>query len=181
MQIFDEEYNKLVLQNEADTQAQKLSIARNAFGTMASFADAYYQATGKKHKAFFYVVKAMKMAETAIAGIEMGIKGAAALSWIPIIGPSLAQAWLVTSAAMTAAALAAIASQSPTGATSTAFTPGARVGIAAAEEKVATREAEAAQPGGAINIYVYGNLVNHDEFAREVIPALMKAQMDGAK
>jgi hypothetical protein len=82
---------------------------------------------------------------------------------------------------MTAAALAAIASQSPTGATSTAFTPGARVGIAAAEEKVATREAEAAQPGGAINIYVYGNLVNHDEFAREVIPALMKAQMDGAK
>jgi hypothetical protein len=41
--------------------------------------------------------------------------------------------------------------------------------------------AEASQPSQVVNVHVYGNIVDHDAFARELVPAIQKATEDGVR
>ena len=36
-------------------------------------------------------------------------------------------------------------------------------------------------PTQVVNVHIYGNVVDHDEFAREIIPSITKAMEDGVK
>jgi hypothetical protein len=43
------------------------------------------------------------------------------------------------------------------------------------------KEEKPANPTQIVNVHVYGNIVDQDQFAREMVPALQKALDDGVK
>ena len=81
------------------------------------------------------------------------------------------------------ARVAAIVSQNMGGSVSSVAggTGSGEVPTTTVDEKPTTTTPEMTSRGQSINIYVEGNLVNHEAFAREILPALLKAQSDNVR
>lgn len=172
-------YNQYQLQQEAVLQQQKIMMYANAvnmifgiLGTLASFSD-------KNNKAMFYIQKAFALASavinTALAitkAMALGPPGWAMIPWIKALG---------------AIQIATIAAQTLMGPPKTAGAAGGRAGASAgtsispvisAQQTGAEKEEKSSQ---VVNIYVYGHVVDHDSFAREIIPSIQKAVSDGVR
>lgn len=173
-------------QEIADRQ-KILSVSQNAFADMASAALAMYQATGEKHKEFFRLWQATKIAETLINTYSAAMGAYNAMASIPYVGPALGAAAAAAVIAFGMAQVAAIAAAKPGGGTgggggtppsgggggSYSYTP-------VVDTFADTKKQEGPRPMD-VTIHVYGSYIgDKDTFAREISDALRKAQEDRA-
>ncbi len=174
---YDQQYSALSVQMEASADQQKVALYSSGVDMMAGLADSLYQALGQKQGAAFTAYKAFSIAQTAIKTYEGAMAAYSSLAGIPIVGPALGAAAFAAVMATGIAQVAKIAAMQPGSGASGASAPKA----AASSSKSSTKSAStgsatstsAAQPQVIIN--VQGNLVDHDQFARQVYPSIVKA------
>ncbi len=156
------------------TAQQRIVIAQNLAGMLAGAMYSLYVAANKHNKTMFTMYKAFAITEALISTYA----GAArALKDFPFPF-SVAVAALVT--AMGLARVAMIASLRPGAAISA---PGSAGGYKYAEPTLPKWEAQEKSPTRhqVVNVHIYGNVVDHDAFAREIIPSIQKAANDGVR
>ncbi|MFA6148665.1 MAG: hypothetical protein WC899_10705 [bacterium] len=178
-------YREWDAESAQTTEQRKLAIASTAMGTMGSLAESLYQLSGQRNKAAFNSMKAFRIAETVIDTIR-GAQGAfSALAGIPYVGPILG---IVAAAAAIAAGMARvrqISSMQPGGGTGASVSAGGAgmpsVPTAPSAPPVPSMEESKKEPTQAVNIHIYGNVVDQDKFARELVPSITKAIADGVR
>lgn len=144
------------------------------FGSMSNSASMFYQASGQKAKAWFAVHKAFSIAQGIINTYEGATKALAQGGFFGI-----AMAATVIAAGL--AQVAMIASQQP----STSGGGGSRSagGYSGGSSITPGRDQGTGNynPGQSVtyNIIVQGNVVDHDKFARELVPSINRATADG--
>ncbi len=165
------------------TEQRKLTIASTAMGTMASLAQSFYALSGNQSKAAFAAYKAFSIAQTIIDTYK-GAQGAfAALAGIPIVGPALGAAAAAAAILSGMMRVKQIQAMQPGGASVSASAGGAGVpaippgGTTSAPS--GTEGTDQSKPTQTVNVHIYGNVVDHDKFARELVPAISKAIGDG--
>ncbi len=165
-------------------EQQRVALWQSSAQMGAGAMLALYNLTGQKHKEFFVAFQAMKIAETLINTYSAAVGAYNAMASIPYVGPALGAAAAAAAIAFGMAQVAAIASMKPGGggaATAAAPSGGAGYAYAQPTRDQWEREAPEAERPMAVTINVYGSLVDHDQFAREIVPALRKAQADGQR
>jgi len=183
-QMGADEYALMVAWNEAqialDTITQQRKIAIHAMtanmimgvlGGLLSFSD-------KNNKAMFYLQKAYAIA-MAIINTAQGVTAALALGpkGIPLaaIIKALGMAQVAIIAAQTLMGPKAGVGAIPTTPTYRYAEP------AVARWEEMPKKVEESRREQIINIHIYGSIVDHDAFAREIIPSIQKAVEDGVK
>jgi hypothetical protein len=175
---YDVQSDLMVQTQKAQTQLAYLSIAQGVGTALLSFA-------GSNAKAQFLVAKAVAVAMAIVQAHIAAISAAAAVAGIPVVGPAMAAAayakWM-TIGYINAGLIAATA----IGQMATAGGGGSGGGISAggyAMPEAAPAPPQTAMPAASpvVNVHIYGNVVDHDEFAREIIPSITKAMEDGVK
>jgi hypothetical protein len=142
---------------------------------------------GSNAKAQFLVAKAVAVAMAIVQAHVAAIGAAAAVASIPIVGPALAAAayakWMaigyINAALIAATAIGQLASGGAGAGGGGSLSAGRGVEIALPSTPAQAQPQAASSP--VVNIHVYGNVVDHDEFAREIIPSITKAMEDGVK
>lgn len=162
--------------------ANRLNIASNTFGMMANIAAQYYEASGRQSEAAFKAYQALQIAQTVVstaAGIMQIWGDASAGPWYVKAGLS------AMVAAMGAAQIATISSARPgSGSTTSAGVPAGSYpspGTAATTPTATATTNERIEATPTIQIYVQGNIIDQDKFARELVPALRRAMGDGVR
>ncbi len=120
----------------------------------------------------FNIFKAYKIAETIISTYSAAVKAYESLVGIPIIGPALATAAAIAATAFGMTQVAAISSMRP---------GGGNVGMtrpATPNVEIPRMSAPSGEPKQVVNVHIYGNVVDGDRFAREIIPSIRKAMND---
>jgi hypothetical protein len=168
------------------TEQQKLAIASTAMGTMGSLAESLYNLSGQKNKAAFAAMKAFRIAETIIDTYKAAQGSYAALSGIPIVGPVLGAAAAAAAILSGMARVRQIQSMQPGGGAGVSVSGGGAgmPSIPAAGTPTApneTGDAEQKKTTQVVNVHIYGNVVDHDQFARELVPSITKAMADGVR
>ena len=179
-------YREYDLRMEETQQQQKIAMAANTFGMMANVANAFYAASGGKSKEAFALMKAMRIGETLMNTYSAAVGAYNALASIPIVGPALGAAAAAAAIAFGMAQVKSIAAMKPGGGGVSAAAPAGVGGGGSVPSLPSPRGAESPEPAKesirpsqVINVHVYGNIVDHDQFARELAPALEKAWDDG--
>lgn len=173
----DAEWQAIMQAQEQMAAQQRVATYQNMAGAMAGTMYSLYVAAGQNSNAMFGLYKTFAVTEALISTYA----GAArALKDFPYPF-SIAVAGLVTAAGM--ARVAAIMSQKP-GGSATAATPSGGGGYSYNQPTTPsyqpiTPAAETQQPK-VTNIHIYGNVVDHDKFARELVESIKKAEADGA-
>lgn len=167
-------------QQEEVLNQQKLQMASNTFGMMAAAAQSFYQMSGNQSKVAFVAYKAFAIAQTTIDTYKAAVAAYAAMAGIPVVGPALgaaaAAAAIAFGLAQIQAIMAAQPGSKPTNNTvprSVSAYPSTRTDESASSTKNTKTESSPVY-----NVYIYGSVVDYDKFAREVIPAIAKAQED---
>jgi hypothetical protein len=177
-QKIDEAYFNWVAKTEQTRYDQMAKLGVGYFATASQLMQNLYQMGGQKSKALYNLFKAFKIAETIISTVAGSMKTYdAVLKETDNVYVAAAAAAAYTAFGMTQ--VATIASTEPGGqgggGAGSSYSPPVSATTPAAE-----RQPEAI-PGSVMNIYVYGSIVDHDGFARDIIPYLMKAQSDGVQ
>src|SRR4030067_300309 len=171
-------YREYDLRMEDAQQQQKIAMAANTFGMMASVANAFYAASGGKSKEAFALMKAMRIGETLMNTYSAAVGAYNALASIPIVGPALGAAAAAAAIAFGMAQVKAITAMKPGGgggvsAVASAGGGGTSPYLPSIRGTEAPEPAkESIRPSQVINVHVYGNIVDHDQFARAIAPAL---------
>lgn len=155
---------------------QTAGIMGDMFGNMGDAASAFYQMSGQKAKQWFAVQKAFNIAQAIMNTYEGATKALAQGGFFGI-------AMAATVIASGLAQVAMIASQQPTtsasggsrGYSGASSFPGAALNN---NQNTGAGNYNAGQNIN-YNIIVQGNLVDHNRFARELLPALNLAAADG--
>lgn len=165
---YNETYNRI---NEDLTalQEEQLTITSNTFGNMSAAFQNFNMAFGRDSNAMFSMHKAFATAQVIIDGIK-SVQAAYAQGMVAG-GPWLAAAYAISAGIFSASQLAAIHAARP-GSSGGMRTPAYNV-----PSPTRNNNAQAEQ---IVTINVYGSVVNYDQFAREFMPALRKAERDGA-
>jgi hypothetical protein len=164
------------LAKEKTLSNQKASIVSNTFGMMAGAGKAFYEASNKQSELAFKAYQAFSIAQAIVATYLAADK---ALSEVPY-----PYNYVVMAATIAAglANVATIASASPGGSaagTSPSAPSAGGYGYYDSAGSSWTAEPSAAERPLVVNITVQGNVVSQDEFARQIVPAIRKAQKDG--
>lgn len=168
-------YTQALAQQEAMTKVQYAQFAAQATLGILTMV---YTATGQKSKEIFYIMKAVQVANATIDAFRAYTH---ALAMIPppanipfakmVLGLGLAGAAAIAATAFMGAPGAAGAGAGAAGVGTYAQPAVVTPAEPAAQTKMYTPE---------VHIHVYGNVVDHDKFARELVGPLQKALNDGA-
>jgi len=171
-------------------EKEKTKIQKQQALQTLSNATYFLKEMGQEEKTYFDLFKHVSAAMTmikALEGAQSVFTAVASQTWLgPLAMPA------ATAAAM-AALLAGVArvrqieAMQPGGSASASTGGGGAVGTYAAspttglpDQEDTTEEAEAAK-SISLSIHVYGNVVDHDAFARELVPSITKALGDGVQ
>ena len=130
----------------------------------------------------FEIGKAASIANATVSTYEGATKAYSAMAGIPYIGPALGIAAAAAAIAAGMANVQAISSQKFGGGGGGRLSVGGAGGFAGvASSPVVTQPAVPAksEPSNTVSVTILGNVVDHDKFAREVIPSIQKAFADG--
>lgn len=149
------------------------------FGALSGIAMSFYTASGKQNEFAFNAYKALAVAETIVATLsasqkayDAGLKTTGSMAG--------GAAFAVIAAAVGAAKIAQILSTSPGTSSSASGLYGGGWGSSpSVPATTVTETITETQKGQNINIYVYGNVVDHQKFAREFVSELNQAEADG--
>ncbi|TSA00676.1 MAG: hypothetical protein D4R80_00655 [Deltaproteobacteria bacterium] len=174
-------YREYDLQQEATAQAQKVAMTAATFGMLGSLANSLYVMQGQKGGAAFEMMKAFRIGETIMNTYSAAVGAYNALAGIPIVGPFLGAAAAAAAIAFGMMQVNAIRSMKPGGGASASVAgsvgAGSAPSIPAAPETASATQETVRSP--TVNVHIYGNVVDHDKFARELVPAITKAIGDG--
>lgn len=159
-------------------QQQKMEMASNTFGMLAGMAMSFYNASGQQSKAAFTAYKAFSIAQTTIDTIKGAMAAYSAMAAIPIVGPALGAAAAAAVIAFGMARVAQIAAMQPGTSASVPKPPAHSASASAGKDKATTEATKVEERSQSVNVYIYGNVIDQDKFAREIIPAIAKAQGD---
>jgi hypothetical protein len=142
-----------------------------------------YAASGNKSKEAFNLMKAMRIGETVMNTYSAAVGSYNALAGIPIVGPVLGVAAAMAAIAFGMAQVRAISSMKPGGGAVSASAPSISTSGSGSSGTIALPEQKEAEKSASpvVNVHVYGNIVDHDAFARELVPSITKAISDGVK
>jgi len=175
---YDVQYDAMVQNQKAAQVMAYANIAQNIGSALISM-------SGNHAKAQFIVAKAVAVAMAIVQAHVAAISAAAAVAGVPIVGPALAAAayskWM-TIGYINAALIGATAiGQLAMGGGGVGGSIGAGGGISALPSSptvpAVAPDKEKSPP--VVNVHIYGNVVDHDAFARELIPSINKAIADG--
>lgn len=174
---------------EKQQNQKKLSMASSAAGTMAGLMYTLAQSQGKHSKAAFAAYKAFAIGQAIIDTYKAAQGAYSALAGIPIIGPVLGVAAAAAAIMAGMARVKAIRAQKPGGSAASAGGGGGAISASSAaapstaglSAKLPEKALTATEPSQVVNVHVYGNIVDHDAFARELIPSIEKASSDGVR
>lgn len=170
-------YDRMIEINKEASFQRTARMYSSAFGVMAGAALQYYNSTGQQSKAAFAVYKALAVAETTIATIAAAQKAYdKGMEVTNSMGGGVAFAAIATIAGM--ARVAQIMSTNP-GSSSSISSYGGGVGYAAESPVVAEDTQDKTIQNRNVNVYVYGNVVDHQKFARDLVQYLDEAESDG--
>jgi hypothetical protein len=162
---------------------QRRVTAQNAFGAMADIASAFYEASNKESQSWFKIYKAMAIAQATIDTIVAA--QAAYKAGVSIGGPYalvVGAAFAAVAVAAGAARIAQIANTNPGSANAVTGAPAEPAAAVPGKEKeAATTNNQPVHATPTIQIYVQGNIIDQDKFARELIPAITRAMGDGVR
>ncbi len=167
-----DEYRAYELQQERMVQQQKYAMAASTMGMVAGIAQNLFVATGSRNKALFEM---MKVASTAEAIINTATGATKALAQGGFFGIALAAA--VIAAGM--AQVATIQSQRFNGPSSGVSVGGIGGGMPITQTAPPPAPEKEKTGPSIINFYVNGDIVDHDQFARTLLPYLNKAEAAG--
>jgi hypothetical protein len=171
-------YREYDLQQEAMVNQQKVAMAASTFGMMGALATSLYNLQGQKGGAAFEMMKAFRIGETAMNTYSAAMGAYNALASIPYVGPALGAAAAAAAIAFGMAQVSAIRGMKPGGGVAGSVSAGVPSLSSVSAAPVAKEESK---PTPIVNVHIYGNVVDHDEFARQLTPALAKAWEDGAR
>jgi hypothetical protein len=158
---------------------QRLAIASAGFGTMAAVAQAYYAASENQSRAALSAYKVLAIAQATIDTI-MAAQSSYAFG-AKFGGPALGAAFAAVAIAAGLARVAQISAINPGTSTVSAGGPSSGVPVSAPtndQNAASTPATEKAQAVPNIQIYVQGNIIDQDKFARELLPSIRKAWSD---
>jgi hypothetical protein len=163
------------------TTMRTLSTTSSAFGAMAGMAKAYYAASGNESSKAYKLYKVFSKAQIAVDTAKAAIAAYQAMSGIPYIGPVLGVIAAAAAIMYGKAQMDAVDKAEPGGA-SISSAGGGSAGYpssATAPSSVFDNtKAETTKSPPMINVHIYGDVVDHDQFARTLIPSLTKAMED---
>ena len=182
-------------QQEMSIQRHKLNMTTNMLNTTQNVLGAFASFSDKNNKAMFIMQKAVAIAMIWVQTQIAAMSAAAAVAGIPIVGPALAAAayskmQILGYISMAAAAATAIGQMSAGGGSSApaisgggGYSGGGGSGggytpTYTPDEVVA--DEETAPASKVINVHIYGNVVDQDRYARDLVEATRKALEDGA-
>lgn len=177
-----EEWRQLDLAKEQVYQQQKIQLASSAAGMMAGLMYSLYQVSGQHNKAIFTMYKTFAIAQTTIDTYQAAVAAYKAMVGIPYVGPVLAAIAAATAIAFGMAKVAAISSMQPGGGMSSAgVSGGGGYSYTSPTEPSWKKEEEKKEEKAAptINVWVNGNIIGNDEYARELAVSIKKAWADG--
>jgi hypothetical protein len=161
---------------------QKMAMGAATFGMLGSLSTSLYNMQGKQGGAAFEAMKAFRIGETLMNTYSAAVGAYNALASIPYVGPALGAAAAAAAIVFGMAQVRAITSMKP-GSMGSGGAVGSisqiGMGSAPASAKEEPQGKETASP--VVNVHIYGNVVDHDAFARELVPALTKAYADNAQ
>jgi len=155
----------ILVQQKLQGYAMMANMIEGILTGLASF-------MGKNNSLMFYAQKLFAMANIVIS-TAMGVASCLAN---PALWPMIP--WVE---AMGAAQLAIVAAQTIMGQGKGLATAGRGGGFALQNPTTPSVQREELQKSQIINIYVQGNIVDHDAFARELIPSIQKATSDNVR
>ncbi len=167
-----DEYRAYELQQEQMLQQQKYALAANAAGLIGGIAQSLFIATGKKNREFFEIMKIASTAEAIINTATGATKALAQGGWFGI-----AMAAAIVAAGM--AQVATIQAQQFNAPSSGGISVGGNGGGMPIAQTVPPPAPEKKTGPSIINFYVNGDIVDHDQFARTLLPYLNKAEAAG--
>ncbi len=142
------------------------------FDNMIQASQTFYQLSGQKSKEWFAIFKSISIAEAVISGYNSILNSyEEGTKWG---GPILGTVFAAAAAAFTAAKIASIAATNP----GTSSMGGGGASAPSIPNPNSLRGGEAEGGKGNITINVYGSIVDHGKFAREILPALEDAYSD---
>lgn len=149
----------------------------NMFGDMAAAAANFYDVTGQKSAEFFAISKAFQIGQATMATYESAVNAFNSLSKIPFVGPYLGAAAAAAAVTFGISNVAKIAATQPGGSVS----GGGAISLPGNSGAVNMPSVAPSTGGGSrtVNITIYGNVVDQDRFARELIPSIQRAINDG--
>ena len=157
----------------------KMNLASQGFGNMASIADSFYQLSGKKSREALLAYQVMKSGETVISTASAAMKSYDAMASIPYVGPVLGAIAAASAVAAGMVQLQQVWSVSPDGSGGGMSTAGLS-GVSATPVQTTVANTATSTSGANVTVNIIGNVVDHDKFARETIPAIQRALADGA-
>lgn len=175
----DHESRLTAIKLKAETDRERFSNmswtgqVKNVAGSLQQMT----QSVATQSKAMFRINQAASIA-MAIVNTAQGVTQALAAYPPPlsfIMAAAVAAAGAVQIATIASANPSGAAGVAPSVATSGATSVTATTPLADNNQNDQTQQ----QPAQAINIHVYGNIVDQDKFARELVPSLKKALNDG--
>jgi hypothetical protein len=157
------------------TASMTMEEYQEGFSILRNSIDGIMEYVGKQSESGFQLFKAYKKAEAMISAYSAAVKAYESLVGIPIIGPVLATAAAAAALAFGLAQVSMINSiQRGSGG------GGSVRATAPTIPAVPRSEVPKGESGGKqVTINIYGSVVDHDKFARELIPSIRKAVMDG--
>jgi len=164
------------------TTNRTLTTTSSAFGAMAGMAKAYYAASGNENSKAYKLYKTFSKAQIAVDTAKAAIAAYQAMAGIPYIGPVLGVIAAAAAIMYGKAQMDAVDRAEPGGA-SISSGSGSSGGYSYPQSATApvfedTAEKETKKSPPMINVHIYGDVVDHDQFARNIMPSITKAIED---
>jgi hypothetical protein len=172
------------IQMERTLHLQKLQIYSSYVDMVAGALGSVMSIMQGNYLAIFLLSKALAIAQAIVYTHMAAIAAAASVA---ILGPVAAEAAAAKMLALGYAMVAVIAATAVIGAATGSYAPSTGV-VSGAGGGYATvtptapilQPQQQARPAPVVNVYVYGNVIDQDKFAREFLPSIRKALSDNA-
>jgi len=176
----NDSWDAYMLMQDQQTNVMRLQSAQNMTTSMLGIMSMLYNASGKQSQALFYLMKAAAVAQ-AVINAWLAYTFALATPPGPPYTIPLAKMALAMGLAGAAAIAATAFMSSSTGAGVGGTATGGTAPVVQTTETAAeTTGVTTTQRPVEVKIYVQGNIIDQDKFARELIPSITKALGDRA-
>jgi len=166
------------------TTMRTLQTTSSTFGAMANLAKAYYAASGNESTKAYKIYKTLSKAQIVVDTAKAAIGAYQAMAGIPYIGPVLGVIAAAAAIMYGKQQLDAVDAAEPgAGSVGGSMGGGASMGSSASSipsspEFKDEPKKEEAKKGPEVHVYFYGDVLDHDKLARDLIPGINKALED---
>lgn len=171
-------------QIKQSTTNRTLTTTSSAFGAMAGMAKAYYAASGNESSKAYKLYKTFSKAQIVVDTAKAAIGAYQAMAGIPYIGPVLGVIAAAAAIMYGKAQMDAVDAAEPGGSGSISAGGGGASYSAGSSTMPDTttipkedQKKEEKKPPE-VHVYFYGDVLDHDKLARDLIPGINKAYAD---